>query len=292
MEFLKNFDISTLPMFSKILVFIGIALAVHLCVILARHFVGVFLSTKKAARYRKLQSLSTLATSTIVFVLYFLAIGFILREFGVSLSAYLASASVIGLAIGFGSQGVVQDVVSGLTFIFSDLIDVGDLVKIGGETGVVRAITMRFVELENSYGAKVFIPNRTVSTLVNYPKGYIRSIADVTLVGAEKQRKKMHEAATIAMQNTYEQYPGLLMRAPSDEGRKKLKSGKEVLRLKFRIWPDRTDPIEKFFKEELAAELTKLESTYKPWMISISYEAEQRITPAKRLLWWGDKNNK
>lgn len=283
-----NFDLSALPIVPKIMVIIGIALAVHLFVIVVRHLVGVMLSSQKTKRYRKLQSISTIATSTLMFALYFLTIGFILREFGVSLSAYLASASVIGLAIGFGSQGVVQDVVSGLTFIFSDLVDVGDLVKVSGETGVVRAITMRFIQLENSYGAKVFIPNRTVSTLVNYPKGYIRSIADVTLTGPEKQRKKMHEAALIAMQNTYEQYPGILMRAPSEVGRVKLKSGKEILRMKFRIWPDRTDPIEKFFKEEVTAELTKLDANYKGWMISISYEAEQRITPAKRLLWgWG-----
>jgi small-conductance mechanosensitive channel len=58
----------------------------------------------------------------------FFAVGFILREFGVSLTAYLAAASVVGLAIGFGSQSVIQDVIAGLTFIFSKLIDVGDLV--------------------------------------------------------------------------------------------------------------------------------------------------------------------
>ena len=286
-----KFDFSALATTPRIFIFIGLALGVHLCVLLLKNIVGVILSSQRTKKYRKVQSISTIATSTVVFVLYFLALGFILREFGVSLSTYLASASVIGLAIGFGSQGLVQDVVSGLTFVFSDIIDVGDLVKIGGETGVVRSISMRFIELENSYGARVFIPNRTVSTLINYPKGYIRCIVDVTLSGAEKQRKAMHKAALTSMENTYEQYPGILMREPSDVGRTKLKSGKEILRLKFRIWPDRTDPVEKAFKEELNAALTKLDGDYKPWMISVSYEAEKRITPAKRLLWGWKQTN-
>src|SRR5690606_22150626 len=58
-------------------------------------------------------------------------------------TTYFASASVIALAIGFGSQGIVQDVVTGLTLIFSDLIDVGDMVEISGQSGVVRSISMR-----------------------------------------------------------------------------------------------------------------------------------------------------
>src|SRR5687767_4431636 len=90
-------------------------------------------------------------------------------------------ASVLGLAIGFGSQGLVQDVVTGLTLIFSDLIDVGDLVEVSGQTGVVRGVTMRFVELENALGGTVFVPNRTISSVINYPRGYVRCFVDVTL---------------------------------------------------------------------------------------------------------------
>jgi small conductance mechanosensitive channel len=70
--------------------------------------------------FAKVRKISSLLTSIVIFLLYFTAVGLVLREFGVSLTAYLASASVLGLAIGFGSQGLVQDVVTGLTLIFSD----------------------------------------------------------------------------------------------------------------------------------------------------------------------------
>jgi small-conductance mechanosensitive channel len=83
----------------------------------------------------------------------------------VSVTAYLASACVIGLALAFASQGIVQDVVMGVTIIFSDLLDVGDLVELAGQTGKVKKITMRYVEIENALRAIVFIPNRTINNV-------------------------------------------------------------------------------------------------------------------------------
>ena len=167
---------------SRIALIVGAAIAVHLLVILTRKGVRYLLAEERLA-HAKLRSVVTLASSTLVFALYFLTVGFVLRELGVSLTAYLASASVIGLAVGFGSQGIVQDVVMGLTFIFSDVLDVGDLVEVGGQTGIVKGISMRFVELENALGARVFVPNRTINNVINYPKGYIRCLVDVTLTG-------------------------------------------------------------------------------------------------------------
>ena len=70
----------------------------------------------------------SLTSSIILFATYFVSFGLILRETGLSLKAYLTSASIIGLAVGFGSQGIVQDVVTGVSMVFADLIDVGDVV--------------------------------------------------------------------------------------------------------------------------------------------------------------------
>jgi moderate conductance mechanosensitive channel len=261
---------------AKLAVFIALVVATHLLVILVRRMAAHFLDSHSGRRYQKLKSISTLATSVVVFTLYFLAIGLVLREFGVSLTAYLASASVVGLAIGFGSQGIVQDVVTGLSLIFSDLVDVGDLVEISAQTGVVRAITMRFVELENAMGAAVFIPNRTINNIVNYPRGYVRCIVDVTLRGDEEQRQRVEATALTLMQTVHQQFPAILITPPSSEGRIKLASGKEILRLKFRIWPNRGVPIETAFNQELVATLQRDDPDYKTWMVAISYEVEER----------------
>ncbi|NND55937.1 MAG: mechanosensitive ion channel, partial [Xanthomonadales bacterium] len=187
-----------------------------------------------------------------------------------------ASASVVGLAIGFGSQGIVQDVVTGLTFIFSDLIDVGDLVEISGQTGMVRAITMRFVELENAMGATVYIPNRTINNIINYTRGYVRCLVDVTLRGGEDSRLATERAATAQMQGTFEQFPGIFITKPTSEGRIKFRSGREILRIKFRVWPGRGQPIETTFVQQLTAELKQTDPDFQPWMIAIGYEVEEK----------------
>lgn len=268
------------PLYLRILVLASLVLAVHSLVVVLRRVSRAILMREKNRRYRKLRSVATLATSIAMFVLYFLAIGLILREFGVSLTAYLASASVLGLAIGFGSQGVVQDVVTGLTFIFSDLVDVGDLVEISGQTGIVRSISMRFVELQNALGASVFIPNRTINNVINYPRGYVRCIADVTLRGDGDSKRAAEETALLIMKGTHEQFAGILMTEPSNEGRQILGSGREILRIKFRIWPNRGQPIESSFVQELTAELKHRDPDYQPWMISVTYEVEKRSQPA------------
>lgn len=279
-------QISSLPLGIRLLIFAGFAVATHMIVSLVRHLASMALHRDPNRRYRKLQSLTTLVTSAVVFTLYFLALGLILREFGVSLTAYLASASVIGLAIGFGSQGVVQDVVTGLTFIFSDLVDVGDLVEISGQTGLVKGITMRFIELENALGASVFIPNRTINNVINYPRGYVRCIVDVTLLGDEDSKLAAIRTATTLMQATHEQFPGILIAAPSVEGRVPLTSSREILRIKFRIWPNRGQPIESVYVQELTAALKQQDSSFQSWMIAVTYEVEKKTArPNSNLSW-------
>lgn len=269
--------VGKLSLLPRLAVFAGLAVITHLLVIFVRRIAAHFLLSQPTRRFQKLKSIATLTTSAIIFSLYFLAVGLILREFGVSLTAYLASASVLGLAIGFGSQGIVQDVVTGLTLIFSDLVDVGDLVEISGQSGIVKAITMRFLELENALGAAVFIPNRTISNITNYPRGYIHSIGDITLCGDEASKKSAENPAIRLMNSTFEKFPGIFITEPSSEGRKTFKSGKEILRIKFRIWPNRGQPIETSYCQELIAELKAKDAAYEPWMISICYEAEKKF---------------
>lgn len=280
-EFLNNL---ALPW--RLAAFAGLAVATHLVVILVRQVAQRAFLSQQVSRHQKLRSIATLTTSALVFTLYFLAVGFILREFGVSLTAYLASASVVGLAIGFGSQGIVQDVVTGLTFIFSDLVDVGDLVEISGQTGIVKAITMRFVELGNAMGATVFIPNRTINNVINYPRGYVRCIVDITLRGDDASRDAIEATALRLMSQVQQQFPGIQMREPSSEGRIKFDAGKEILRIKFRIWPNREKPIETTYYQELISELKQIVPDYQPWMVSISYEVEKRVARAARKWLW------
>ena len=281
-----------LPLPIRLAIFVGLAIVTHLLVVLVRGLASYFLTHQRASRFQKLRSIGTLATSVVVFSLYFFAVGLILREFGVSLTAYLASASVVGLAIGFGSQGIVQDVVTGLTFIFSDLLNVGELVEVSAATGVVRAITMRFVELEGPTGASIFVPNRTITNLTNYPLGYLRCTVDISLRGEEPARQAAERAALRLMESLREQFPGIFIGEPSSEGRLRFKTGKEILRLSFPIWPGRGQPIESAYLQELAAELKQADPEYQSWMIAVSYGAEAKQGESAKSWPWRVRSHK
>ncbi len=276
------------PVLARIGIIAGIAGLAHLGVYLLRKISLYLLSQEGLDLYPKIRSVIGLVTSLLIFGLYFGAIGFGFNEMGVPLTAYFASATVIGLAVGFGSQGVVQDVVTGLTLVFSDLIDVDDMVEVGGQVGIVRSIGMRFVVLENPMGALVYIPNRSIGNVINYPKGYLRCLVDVTLIGDAETNAQMVEKSKSLMSNFVEQFPGVLVAAPSAEGVRETTGGKRFVRLKFRIWPGRGGPLETFFRQELVKRMQHIDSQYQEWMVSVLYETEKPIpkrrTHAKKAL--------
>lgn len=267
------------PTLTRIGLIAVLAIGVHVAVRVVRAAAARLSAGRSRPSRRKIRSVVSLASSVMVFTLYFGAVGGILQQLGVSLTAYFASASIIGLAVAFGSQGMIQDVVTGLTLIFSDLFNVGDMVEIGGQAGLVRSIGMRFTVLENALGAQVFIPNRSISNVLNYPRGYVRCIVDVTVPETDRDNGAEIEAVVTPLMNSvYERFPGILVTAPSLEGRFRTSGDKEFLRLKFRIWPGRGGPIEGTFKAELLQALKARDGSYADWMVSVYYEVEKPKT--------------
>jgi len=119
------------------------------------------------------------------YIVYLFALGFILSELGINYTAYLASLSVIGLAIGFGSQGLVQDMVTGFFIVFEEQFNVGDMVEIPPHVGVVQELGLRMTRLRNYLGQNVVIPNRNIATVGNYTKGAQHVTIDVAAVNRE-----------------------------------------------------------------------------------------------------------
>ena len=254
-----------------------IALGAHLAVIIVKRIGRSFLVPLSLKSNEKAVSLFSLLKSFLIFFLYFGAFGLILNELGVSLTAYLASASVIGLAVGFGSQGLVQDLVTGLSLVLSDLIHVGDMVEIGGQTGVISSIGMRFIVLKNQLGADVYIPNRSVNNVINYPRGYVRCLVDALLLQTEDAHSKTMTIADSTMNAFVAQFPGIHIRPPGIEGVFETTAGRKYIRIKFRIWPGRGAPIETFFRQELVYSMRRLDPSYSDVMVTVNYEVEQHV---------------
>lgn len=277
---LSGFPIfAELPIWQRVALALIAAMAAHGLVLLIRWASSRAMSSTLAAHITKTRTIISLITSSLIFVLYFAAVGFALNELGVSLTAYFASASIIGLAVAFGSQGLVQDVVSGLTVVFANLYDIGDVIEIGGQVGIVERFGVRYTILRNPLGAEVFVPNRSVTNIIAYPRGYVRCLVDSVLPEDSEKSSVVERTVRLLTESATEQFPGIL-RAPAEiTGPHATSSGKTYLRIKFRIWPGRGAPLEGVFRQHLLQAIRQTVPDYADWMVSVNYEVERYAAP-------------
>jgi small conductance mechanosensitive channel len=264
-------------------IIVVVAVGAHLATLLIRAL-GRRLLLSRIHSEAKVHTVTGFATSVIVFGIYFGAFGFVLSELGVSLTTYIASASVMGLAVSFGSQGVVQDVITGLTVVFSDLLDVGDMVDIGGQVGIVESVGMRFTVLVNFSGARVFVPNRSISNVINYPKGYIRAYMDVRLPADADQQAAVERSLADLARSAYEQYPGILLLPPTMEGSASVRAGYCYERIKFRIWPGQGALLERAVASAVVQAMKQIDPGFADWMVQVHYRSEPPASDPRRNL--------
>lgn len=103
----------------------------------------------------------------------------VLAELGVSVAPILGAAGVAGLAVGFGAQSLVKDYFTGFFLLLENQIRQGDVVKLGEHSGLVEEVTLRFVRLRDYDGNVHFVPNGTISTVVNMSRGHAQAVVDV-----------------------------------------------------------------------------------------------------------------
>lgn len=103
----------------------------------------------------------------------------ILGEFGIKIGPILAAAGIVGLAVGFGSQQLVQDVISGFFILFEDQIRVGDVVEISGKSGLVEKVNLRMTVLRDLSGNVHFVRNGQIGTVTNMTKEYSRYVFNI-----------------------------------------------------------------------------------------------------------------
>jgi small conductance mechanosensitive channel len=97
----------------------------------------------------------------------------------VEITPLLAGAGILGLAISFGAQSLVKDVLSGFFILLENQFAVGDVIEAGGKSGVVERMTMRVVQLRDVEGILHFIPNGTITVVSNKTRGWSRAVIDV-----------------------------------------------------------------------------------------------------------------
>lgn len=103
----------------------------------------------------------------------------VLSELGIDIAPLLAGAGVVGLAVGFGAQTVVKDVITGLFILLEDQVQVGDVVELGGNSGAVEAMSIRTIRLRDFAGTVHIIPFSSVDRVKNLTRGFAFAVFDV-----------------------------------------------------------------------------------------------------------------
>lgn len=182
----------------RILVIIIILLiALRLAKVLARRIFRVFLKGEVDGEVRKrADTLGSLLRYVLSVSIMLTAFVMILGELGIEIGPILAAAGVVGLALGFGSQHIVQDIISGFFILLDDEIRVGDVVKTAGKDGIVEKVNLRMTVLRDFAGNVHYIRNGQIDIVTNMTKDYSRYVFDIGVA----YREDVDEVAEVIKQ--------------------------------------------------------------------------------------------
>ncbi len=130
-------------------------------------------------RKQRAQTIGSVLRSTASIVIFSVAAVIILGELGIAIGPIIASAGIIGLAIGFGAQSLVSDFLSGLFMLMEDQYGVGDWVDVNGTSGAVEAVGLRITKLRDMDGAAWYVRNGQILKIGNYSQEWAAMVLDV-----------------------------------------------------------------------------------------------------------------
>jgi moderate conductance mechanosensitive channel len=136
-------------------------------------------------RVQRAKTVGTLLKSIVSGVIAAIVITMMLAELGLDIGPILASAGILGVALGFGSQTLVKDYLSGIFMIFEDQYGVGDVVDLGEASGTVEAVTLRVTRLRDTNGTVWYIRNGEIIRSGNMSQNWARTVLDVQVSSRE-----------------------------------------------------------------------------------------------------------
>ncbi|MFZ1909241.1 MAG: mechanosensitive ion channel family protein [Burkholderiales bacterium] len=147
----------------------------------------VFLEHRRGAdQQTRVQTIGRVFRYIAAVVIWLLAGMLVLDELGISVAPVLATAGVAGLAVGFGAQSLVKDYFTGFFLLLEDQIRQGDIVDLGGQSGVVEEVTLRYVRLRNFDGHVFFVPNGEIKVVKNLTRDYAQAVIKVGVAYREE----------------------------------------------------------------------------------------------------------
>jgi small conductance mechanosensitive channel len=199
---------------------------------------------------QRIEALTGVLRSLVTFVVWAIAAFMILGAVGINLAPLLAGAGVIGVALGFGSQSLVRDFLSGIFILVEDQFGVGDIVDVEGRTsGVVEAITLRTTRLRSVDGVVWHVPNGEIRLIGNMSQHWSRSLLDIEVAYASDIEQAKAVVKRVADERWHED-PAVL-EEPEMWGVEQLSASGVVLRLVVKTTPKEQWRVSRELREQI-----------------------------------------
>jgi moderate conductance mechanosensitive channel len=189
-------------------------------------------------RRQRTETIGSVLRSVTSFALLGVASMLILGELGVNLAPILASAGIVGVAIGFGAQNLVKDFLSGLFMVLEDQYGVGDVIDVGEASGTVEAVGLRVTRLRDVYGTVWYVRNGEIIRIGNKSQGYAQVVLDVPMshqADLELAGRLMQEAADALSQE--DEWAEVVLAEPEYLGVEQITADGVLLRLTVKTRP-------------------------------------------------------
>lgn len=138
-----------------------------------------------AEETRRIETLARVFRYTSGVIISLVAGMLVLSEVGISIAPILGAAGVVGLAVGFGAQSLIKDYFNGFFLLLENQLRQGDVVEVGGKSGMVEDVTLRYVRLRDYEGSVHYIPNGMITTVTNKSRDYSYAVIDVSVAYRE-----------------------------------------------------------------------------------------------------------
>lgn len=152
----------------------------------------------QANQARRMTTVGKLLKNVISYLIYFIVFMLVLSEFGIDLGPLLAGAGVVGIAIGFGAQSLVKDILTGFFIILEDQFAVGDVIQTGQFKGTVEVIGLRTTKILSWTGEVHIVPNGMINEVTNFSVNNSLAVVDI-LVAYEADVEKAMDIITRTM---------------------------------------------------------------------------------------------
>src|SRR5919206_41776 len=188
-----------------------------------------------ARRTQRAEAIGSVLRSCASIVVLAIAVVLVLGELGINLAPILASAGVVGVALGFGAQNLVKDFIAGIGIILEDQYGVGDVVDLGEATGTVEAVGLRITRLRDSHGVVWYVRNGEVLRVGNRSQGFAQVVIDMPVAhdtDLEHCRTVMQEVADAMAAE--EEWAAVLLAEPESLGVEQITAEGVSLRVQVR----------------------------------------------------------